>query len=335
MKGEIGVVLSADYIPISNIIELSPMLDNLGYAQVSVPEIWGHDAITLLSALAQTTKKIRLATGIISMYSRTPALVAMTSVSINELSNGRFVLGLGLSGPKVIENLHGIKFSKPLMRTREFVDVTRTLINEKRLNHETSQLGHLKDFKLSIRSIKNIPIHIAALGPKNIELTAEIADGWIPVIMPYNALNEQISQINKHLVRFNKNPSDFSITPFVIAIAGDSVEKMELLRNHLFYYFATMGDFYNNMLKRAGFVDEAIEIKEKYHQGDIEGSKRAVTDEIIDKTCIYGSTDQIQEKIARLYKIGVTCPLISMPFKTKVEDAMHTFQKLAPAQMSF
>jgi F420-dependent oxidoreductase-like protein len=337
---QIGTVLSGDYFPIQNIISMASLLDDLGYSQVSVPEIWGHDAITLLTALSQKTSKIRLATGIISMFSRSPALTAMTAASLDEISGGRFILGLGLSGPKVIENLHGLEFTKPLTRTREFVDIVRTLLKKERLDHSTTQLGELKDFRLSIRSInENIPIHIASLGPKNIELTCEIADGWIPVIMPISEFKSLVETLQRNLKLNGKDANAFAITPFVPTIIGDSPDEINLLKAHLGYYFGGMGagkgkNYYNNMLKRAGFEEEADEIIEKYMVGDIVGGINAITDEILDAVCVYGSKDQAIEKLIQIIKAGATCPLLTLPFKSKLDHVSRTLQALAPVNVS-
>ncbi|MHA2503221.1 MAG: LLM class flavin-dependent oxidoreductase, partial [Candidatus Kariarchaeaceae archaeon] len=145
---EVGIVLSADYFPINQLIELAPMVDQLGYHQISIPEIWGHDAFTLASVLAYRTKKPRIATGIVNMFSRTPATMAMTAASLDSISNNRLVLGLGVSGPKVVEDWHGMDFNKPLARTREYVSVLRAIFAKERLDHDTTQLGHLKDFRI-------------------------------------------------------------------------------------------------------------------------------------------------------------------------------------------
>ncbi|MCE7734935.1 MAG: LLM class flavin-dependent oxidoreductase, partial [Candidatus Heimdallarchaeota archaeon] len=276
---DLGIVLSSDYLPAHDLIKMAPLVDQLGYSQISVPEIWGHDAFSLISVLSQVTNKVELATGIVNIFSRTAATMAMTVASIDEMSRGRFTLGLGLSGPAVIENLHGMKFAKPMTRTKEYVEILRTLLNGKRLNHETSQLGNLRSFSISIKNIrKEIPIHIAALGPKNIELTANIADGWIPVIMPITAFKEEVEKV-KSLVPADK--SEFAITPFVLSIAGDEKEEMNLLRNHLAYYFGGMGTYYNSMLKRVGFEEEADIIMNLWKKGKIKEAVASVTDELL------------------------------------------------------
>lgn len=334
-ENKVGVFLSGDYLPAHKIIEFSPLLDDLGYHQISIPEIWGHDSITLLSVLAHTTKKIKLATGIISLFSRTPALVGMTAASLDELSRGRFILGLGLSGPKVIENWHGIPFKSPLTRTEEFVEILRSIFRRERMDFDTKELGHLKDFRISVPNVrKDIPIHLASIGPKNIELTAKIADGWIPIFMPLEEFSKEIKGINLFLEKYGRDKSNFEITPAIPTIIGNGEKEKELLRSHLGYYFGSMGDFYNNLLRRVGFEKEADEIKRHYMDGDVLNGNRAISDEILHEVCIFGSKDEALEKVAKLHKIGVTCPLLVVPFRTPLELAQNTYQTLAPKNMN-
>ncbi len=327
---KIGMVLSADYLPVHQLLKFAPIIDKLGYAQISVPEIWGHDSVSLISALSQLTNNVKLSSGIINIFSRTAGLTAMTAASLSELSNGRFILGLGASGPKVIENFHGISFNKPLKRTKEYVDVLRTLLAGKRLAHDTTQIGKLRGFKLSFSNFKPVPIHIAALGPKNIRQTAEIADGWIPVIMPIEAFREEVKRIKVYI--HDKN--DFEVTPFVLSIIGDDPERLNLLRGHMAYYFGGMGTFYNNMLRRLGFVDEAENILDLWQKGKPQEAAAAVTDELLAQTCVFGSKDEAQERLINIIKAGATTPLLTIPFKTKTEYALETYQSLAPANLS-
>jgi len=332
MTQEVGMVLSADYFPMEKMLELAPMIDNLGYSQISVPEIWGHDAFSLASVLAYRTKNPRIASGIVNMFSRTPATMAMTAASIDELSHQRFVLGLGVSGPKVINDWHGMAFEKPLTRTREYVSVLRSIFNRDRLDQDTTQLGHIKDFRISIKDIRSdLPIHIAALGPKNMELAAEIADGWIPVIMPLDQFSQEVDQMHEHLKGYDKKPDDFAITPFIPALVGTDEESQKTLRGHMAYYFGGMGDFYNNMLQRFGFEQEAAEIKNRWSKGDIAGARNAITEELLDAIAIHGNADSAQEKLKAFYDAGATCPLIMVPFNATLQQAMLTYQTLAPS----
>jgi F420-dependent oxidoreductase-like protein len=329
---EVGIVLSSDYFPSEKMIELAPMIDQLGYAQISVPEIWGHDAFSLLSILAYRTKRPRLATGIVNIFSRSPATMAMTAASIDELSNGRFILGLGVSGPKVIEDWHGIPFQKPLTRTREYIEVLRAIFAKQRLNKKTSQLGTFSDFRISIKEVRpDLPIHIASLGPKNIQLTAEMADGWIPVIMPLDSFDQQVAEFKRYVESAQRSPDHISITPFVPTLVGSSEEVVQTLKGHLAYYFGGMGDFYNNMLARFGFEQEAEEIKTRWNSGDIRGASQVIHEELLDAIAIHGSPDHALEQLVRFRKAGATCPLLMLPFRSTLEQAMTTYQTLAPS----
>ncbi len=328
---ELGLTVGADYIPAKKILELTPLAEQLGYSQFSVPEIWGHDAVSLMANLATRTTKAIVSSGILNMFSRTPGLMAMTAASLDELSNGRFTLGLGLSGPAVIENFHGRKFESPLEHTRDFVAMVRMLLNGQRMNYESKTLGKVKGFKLSFELFrKNLPIHIAALGPKNVKLTCEIADGWIPVIMPANAFAKEVETVHGYLESFDKEVKNFEITPFVLTAIGEEPETKMLLRGHLAYYFGGMGTFYNNMLQRVGFEKEAKEIRLRWLNGDRKGAAEAVSDELLKETCVFGSISQAKSKLNEFIKAGATRPLLSLPFGCPEDLAMNTIKALAP-----
>ncbi len=328
---DLGITVSADYIPIRKILEMAPLIEKMGYSQVSVPEIWGHDAVTLLANLATRTRTMVLSSGILNMYSRTPGLMAMTAATLDELSNGRFTLGLGLSGPAVVENFHGKKFERPLRHTKDFVNMVRLLLSGKRMDYSSQTLGEVKGFKLSLKLVRNnLPIHIAALGPKNVKLTAQIADGWIPVIMPLEAFQQEVKKIHTYLDEFEKDKSRFEITPFVLCAVSEDDSAMDYLRGHLAYYFGGMGTFYNNMLKRVGFEDEAHQIMLRWKNGDRKGAAAAVTDGLLEQTCVFGSASEAKQKISKIIAAGATRPLVSIPFGTPENIIMDTLRNLAP-----
>lgn len=166
------------------------------------------------------------------------------------------------------------------------------------------------------------------------ELTAELADGWIPVIMPLEAFKLEVGKIKGHLKKYNKSIDNFEITPFVLALIGDEPEKIALIKGHLAYYFGGMGTFYNNMLKRMGFVEEADSVMDLWKRGKIAEAANSISDEILAKICIYGPKEEAQERLINFIKAGATTPLLSLPFKSKLEHAMETFQALAPANLS-
>ncbi len=328
----LGIVISADYFPLKQIIDIIPLVEKQGYNQISVPEMWGHDIVTQLTIIALKTKKIHFSSGIINMFSRSPGLVAMTSATLQELSEGRFILGLGLSGPKVVENLHGKNFDKPLKRTKEFVQIVKTLLNNERLHFPDSTYGKLIDFKLSFKNKYSTKIHIAALGPKNMKLAAKIADGWIPVLMPLEAFRQQVDTMHKHLKNYGKQKDDFDITPFVLALKGDNKKTITLLKNHLAYYFGGMGNFYNNMLSRMGYEEIANEIRILWAKGNRKEAAEAIPLELLEDTCIMGTQKKMKEKLQDYYEAGATTPLVSLPFGTNIDKAIETIKILSPKQ---
>ncbi|RMG30562.1 MAG: LLM class flavin-dependent oxidoreductase [Methanobacteriota archaeon] len=327
----VGLTVSADYIPVNKILEMAPLVEKMGYSQVSVPEIWGHDAVTLLANLATRTQKMILSSGILNMYSRTPGVMAMTAASLDELSNGRFTLGLGLSGPAVVENFHGKKFEKPLTHTKDFISMVRMLLSGKRMDYSSETLGKVKGFKLSMKLTRtDLPIHLAALGPKNVKLTARIADGWIPVIMPLEAFQQEVEKIHGYLNEYGRDKGSFEITPFVLCAVSEDETAMDYLRGHLAYYFGGMGTFYNNMLKRVGFEDEARQIMLRWKNGDRKGAAAAVTDGLLEQTCVFGTPKEARNKMMKIINAGGTRPLVSLPFGSPENIVMDTLQSLAP-----
>ena len=328
---EVGLVTSADYLPVQEIMRYVPVIEDLGFQEISVPEIWGHDSVSLLSLLCYHSKKAFISSGIINMFSRAPALVGMTATTLDELSQGRFILGLGLSGPRVIENWYGKSFTKPLKRTREFVEIVNTVTSGNVLNYNSEFYGRLQGFKLSMKPVrKRVPIHIAALGPKNVELTAKIADGWMPFTMPLPSFEKEVKRVEELLRKNRRERKSFTITPFVLAAVGDDEKTQYLLKKHLAYYFGGMGDFYNQLLRRSGFEEEASIIKEKWLARDKEGSIKAVSDELLALTTISGTADEAREKLLAFIKAGADRPLLSLPFGSTMELGLATYKALAP-----
>ncbi|MEZ4547320.1 MAG: LLM class flavin-dependent oxidoreductase [Thermodesulfobacteriota bacterium] len=190
MKG-VGIVTPywPDIKP-GELVEFARLAEGLGYHSIWVPEMWGRDAFSILGLLAANTTRIKLATGIVPVFSRAPSVIAQTIATLDEISGGRMILGLGTSGPAVIENWHGMKFKKPLQRTREYVEIIRMILSGGKVDYD-GEIFKLKGFRLQFSPPRpDIPILVAAIGPKNIRLTGEVADGWIPFLLPREGINE-------------------------------------------------------------------------------------------------------------------------------------------------
>jgi alkanesulfonate monooxygenase SsuD/methylene tetrahydromethanopterin reductase-like flavin-dependent oxidoreductase (luciferase family) len=166
------------------LVETARLAEELGYHSIWVPEMWGRDAFSILGLIAANTKRIKLSTGIIPVFSRSPAVIAQTAATLDEISGGRMMLGLGTSGPAVIENWHGVPFDKPLQRTREYVEIIKMILGGGRVDYE-GEIFSLKGFRLQFQPLRSvIPVLVAAIGPRNVRLAGESADGWIPFLVP-------------------------------------------------------------------------------------------------------------------------------------------------------
>ncbi|MFQ5978356.1 MAG: LLM class flavin-dependent oxidoreductase [Candidatus Heimdallarchaeota archaeon] len=194
-----GTALSPDYLPRDICLSAAQQIENFGFDSIWVPEVWGRDAFTFLTQLSMATQRIRIGTAIVNMFSRSPATLATTAASLNEISNGRFVLGLGLSGPIVIQDWHGQRWQKPLQRTIEYFEIIRLILSGERVNYN-GQIFNLKGFQLPRHFTPpraDLPLFLAALGSKNMELAGQIADGWFPIWAPASKSEEMIARVQQ------------------------------------------------------------------------------------------------------------------------------------------
>lgn len=323
-----GILLSSDYLPPKMLLDYIGMIEDAGYETVVMPEIWGHDAISIISQALHITSKLKFATGIINIYSRSPATLAMTAASLAELSDNRFILGLGASGPIVIENFHGISYGKPLQRTREVIQIIRTLMNGERATFD-GEYFKVKDFKLSFTPEKQVPIWLASLGPKNLQLTGELADGWFPVWAALSNFSDLVKPLEQGLQMGNRSRNDFTIAPFIITCASEKPElTTELAKRHIAYYIGKMGTFYYEMAVRSGYSSEANKIRELYNS-DRDAAANAISNKMLDDIAITGSIEDAQAKMKEWEKL-VDLPLVFLPHKTPPELAFETMQTFAP-----
>ena len=317
------------------IVSLAQLADRLGYASVWVGESWGRDAFTLLTMIACHTSKVHLATGIVPVYSRTPSLLAQTVASLDAISNGRAILGLGTSGRLVIEQWHGEKFDRPLQRTREYIEIIRMALAGERVNYQ----GHfyqVQRFRMATEPVQDrLPIYVASLGPKNLELTGQLADGWLPTWVDVLRLPEMMHQVVQAAVDVGRSASDITVAPQVIALATDNEEEATHARNlakaHMAYYVGGMGTYYYNLFQRYGYVDESVRVREAWVAGDRERAAQSITDEMLDNITIIGDPDDCLRKVARYRHAGADMPVLALPHGATT-DAMHrTLEALAPA----
>jgi len=311
------------------LIEIARLAEELDYDSIWVPEMWGRDAFSLLTLLALNTKKVKLGTGIVSVFSRTPATIAQTIATLDEISEGRMILGLGTSGPIVIEGWHGVKFEKPLERTKEYVEIIRMILSGERVNYE-GDIFKLKNFRLQFTPPrKDIPIYIASLGPKNIRLTGCIADGWIPFLVPREHLQDTKEELMAGAKKRGAN--QIIVCPYIPACISKEVElSKKVIREHIAYYVGGMGTFYHKTISRYGFQDEANLIAEAWKKGSKTQAIEGVSDRMLDAVAIFGNRKEGKKRLERFRQAGADLCILIFPPKVTRDSVKETITELAP-----
>jgi F420-dependent oxidoreductase-like protein len=298
-------------------LEIVQEAERIGYDSVWAAEAYGSDTATVLAWLAAGTERIHVCSGIFQMPARSPAMTAMTAATIDQLSGGRFRLGLGPSGPQVSEGWHGVRFARQLQRTREYVEVVRMALRRERLEYhgETIELplpdGPGKALKLTISPVQEeIPIYLAAIGPKNVALTGEIADGWLPIFLAPEHLDVLMGPLEEGAQRAGRSLDDFDIAPTVNVLISDDIEAArDAMRPILALYVGGMGsrekNFYNALVQRYGFEDAAREVQDLYLDGKKEEAAAALPAELIDTVTLCGPEDRVRDRLAVYAQAGV------------------------------
>jgi F420-dependent oxidoreductase-like protein len=298
-------------------LEIVQEAEKLGYDSVWTAEAYGSDSATVLAWLAGQTSTIRLGSGIFQMPGRSAAMTAMTAATIDQLSGGRMILGIGSSGPQVAEGWHGQRFAKQLQRTREYVAVVRKALARERLEFhgETLELplpdGPGKALKLTIAPVQeHIPVYLAAIGPKNTALAGEIADGWIPTLFSPEHVSELRPLLQEGADRSGRSLEHFDIAPTVnVFITDDLAGARDAMRPFIALYVGGMGsrkqNFYNNLVCRYGFEDAAKTIQDLYLDGKREEAMAAIPDALIDMVSLCGPKDVVRERLAIYRDAGV------------------------------
>jgi F420-dependent oxidoreductase-like protein len=330
--------LSLGYAPPgTNPAELFPLVqeaERLGFDSVWVAEAWGTDAVSVLGWLAAKTERIKLGSAIMQIPGRTPANAAMTAATLDLLSGGRFLLGLGTSGPQVVEGWHGQPWGKPLGKTREYVEIVRAALRREVVEHEGEHYripwdgpgatGLGKPLKLMLRPLRaEIPIYLAALGPKNVALAAEIADGWLPIFVAPERFDDAFGP------SLAAAPAGFEIAATASVFVGDDVPALhDALRPYVALYVGGMGakgrNFYNSLVRRYGWEEEAERIQELYLAGKQREAIAAVPDELVDAVSLVGPKERIAERLEAWRETPVTTLVLG----TTQPKALQTLAEL-------
>jgi len=324
-------------------LEIVLEAESAGFDSVWAAEAYGSDTATVLAWLAANTERIRIGSAIFQMPARTPAMTAMTAATLDNISEGRMILGIGSSGPQVAEGWHGQPFARQLQRTREYVEILRKALARERLEHDGEIYtlpipdGPGKALKLTIATVQErLPIYIAAIGPKNTTLTGEIADGWLPTFFSPEHVGEFRDLLEEGAARAGGHKAiddSFDIAPNVNVSIDDDVERArDAVRPLLALYVGGMGsrdkNFYNALVRRYGFEDAADEVQNLYLDGKKDEAAAALPAELIDQTSLCGPKEHVAERLAVYREAGVGT-LICTPLAFDPEDRKRMIRELA------
>jgi F420-dependent oxidoreductase-like protein len=305
--------------------------DRLGYSVVWAAEAYGSDSPSMLAWIAGQTQSIDLGAAVMQIPARSPAMTAMTAATIDTLSGGRFRLGLGVSGPQVSEGWHGVRFGKPLARTREYVDIVKLAIARKPLPD-----GPGKALRLGFHPPREaVPIYLAAVGPKNLELAGEIADGWLAIFFAPDAAGENLQHIERGRAKSGAGLTGFDVAPTVpVAIGDDIAACADLIRPYAALYVGGMGsreqNFYNQLAVRMGYADAAKEVQDLYLDRKPRDAAAAVPQDFIERTSMIGPKARIAERIREYAHAGVGTLSVA-PYVPDRESAIAALRTIAEA----
>jgi F420-dependent oxidoreductase-like protein len=314
--------------------------ERLDYDSVWTAEAYGSDAATILGWIAGLTTKIKIGSAIFQMPARSPAMTAMTAATLDQLSDGRMLLGIGSSGPQVSEGWHGVRFGSQLARTREYIEVVRKALARERLEysgeHHVLPLpnGPGKALKLTIATVQErIPIYLAAIGPRNTALAGEIADGWIPTLVSPEHLPDLRASLEEGAAKANRSLDDFDIAPTVNVYVSDDIAKgRDVMRPFIALYVGGMGsrdkNFYNNLVQRYGFEDAAKQVQDLYLEGKRDEAMAALPDELIDLVSLNGPADKVRDRL-RVYREAGVGTLGITPMAWTKDERIDQLQKIA------
>ena len=314
---------SGPHLTPGQLVELAKLAEDRGFESVWLPEGAGGEALTQLSAFACSTSRITLATGILPIYHRTPTLLAMGAGSVDAISGGRFILGLGVGHRDPVEGGHGIPFDRPTTRMRETVHIVRALLTGEPVTYD-GKVYKPRDSKLGFNPVRrDLPIYLAALRPQMVEMAGEIADGVLLNWATPKYLEQAMGHLRRGAEKAGRDPSTIDVACYVRTAVVDDVEAAKpWLRQRIAYYF-TM-DYYVRYFEQRGFQGEAAAISAALAGGDHEAAAAAVTDAMLDELAVVGSAEECREKIDSLRGSGLQIPVVA-PF-VQGGDAMASFR---------
>lgn len=312
--------------------------ERLGFDSVWTSEAWGSDAVTTITWVAAHTQRIGVGTAVMQIPARTPAATAMTAITLDHLSGGRFRLGLGMSGPGLVEGWHGVAFGKPLGRTREYAEIVRVILRRAgpvEFQGEHYRLpardgtGLGRPLQLIVHPLRaDLPIYLAAMGPKNVALAAEVADGWLPLLFSPERMGMFRPSLDEGFARGGRGPASFDVAPMAPVEVGPDVGACrDRVRPFVALYVGGMGargrNFYNDLVSRYGYEEEARRIQDLFLDGRKREAAAAVPDALVDELALVGDRERIRDRLAVWEEAGATTLLV----QTRDPEALRTLME--------
>lgn len=310
------------------------LADELGYDSFWVPEAWGYEIFSLLTEMAKVTTNIKLATGIVNVFSRSPSLLAMHAATLDEISEGRLILGVGTSGKRVIEGFHGREFKKPLTQVRDVIRVVRTLLDGRKLTESDAKLNDYRPFELAMTPTRNkVPIYVAALKQKSITSIGEMADGWIPTFWPYTRLDRGLEWIAEGAKKAGRDPSEISCSPFTTALPMGAEAGGQQAKQIISFYLGGMGDYYRELLTGFGYGEDVKKVVALYEDKTTRAQAAdAVPDAMIEALSVAGDPEHCVEELRRRREFGIDLPILNLPTRMPWEMVEMFIRAMAPQQ---
>ncbi len=309
-------------------IEFAVAAERIGVTSLWIPEVWGYDALTGLAYLAAKTSSIKLGTFVVQLGSRTPALLATSALSLEELSGGRFILGVGTSGPRVMEGWHGVRFRKPVQTTRETIEIIRTVSRGERLEHagEVYPLPLPDSHGAALRPLVrpgHVPVYVAAMGPQNLRLTGELADGWLGNAVIPEAAEVFLGPLRDGAQRAGRTIDQLDlVAPVAVEFHDDHAGAEAAARRHADGYAFTIGamgssgsgskNFYNDAFTRLGYGAEISAVAQLWQAGKHDEARRTVPLDLGRLTNLLGTPDTVAERVSRYRAVGITTLLAKL-----------------------
>jgi len=303
------------------LIKRIQIAEEVGVEAIFTAETWGRDQFSLLTQVALQTNKIKLGTGIAPVFGRSPAVLAMTYATLDELSGGRAIIGLGTSGARVIEHWHGQPFEKPIQRLREYCEIINLIMTGEKVFYDGKIFKLQRGFKLLFDPVrKHIPIYIASISPKSMEMVGEVADGWMPIYWPKSKFIEGKETVLEGARKAGRPESDISVVASLTTVIESDPEKAKFrAAGPVSWYVTNMGDFYHQMLSRNGFPEEVAEMRRvgaEHRPMPFSTNPElmaAMGDRMLEETAIWGDLETVALGIEERRQLGVDLPIVGMP----------------------